>query len=200
MLAKNANVMWCCAVMCCAVCVCVQGAPEGILERCTKARIAGRDTVELDDQMKADILDIVRRYGSGADTLRCLALAVIDDPTKPEDMDLEDAGNFVKYEVCRSCVCACVRACVCACVCTFVCTYIYTVCELGVCMHLCTCVYTWCVGPACVYICTYVCVCMYMVVCGGICTCAVKLLNLLVDAAPPLFPTPTLPHPLHRLT
>ena len=96
---------------CCAVRVCVQGAPEGILERCTKARIAGRDTVELDDQMKEDILDIVRRYGSGADTLRCLALAVVDDPTKPEDMDLEDAGNFVKYEVCSPGVRACVRAC-----------------------------------------------------------------------------------------
>ena len=86
-----------CAVLC--VCVCVQGAPEGILERCTKVRIAGKETVELNEQMKADILDVVKRYGSGADTLRCLALAVIDDPTKPEDMDLEDASNFVKYEV-----------------------------------------------------------------------------------------------------
>ena len=86
--------------MCVCVCVCfVQGAPEGILERCTKARVAGKETVELDEQMKTDILDIVKRYGSGADTLRCLALAVIDDPTKPEDMNLEDASNFVKYEV-----------------------------------------------------------------------------------------------------
>lgn len=76
----------------------VKGAPEGILERCTKARIAGKETVELNEQMKADILDIVKRYGSGSDTLRCLALAVIDDPTKPEDMDLENASNFVKYE------------------------------------------------------------------------------------------------------
>ena len=86
-------------MLCVCVCACAQGAPEGILERCTKARIAGKETVELNEQMKADILDVVKRYGSGADTLRCLALAVIDDPTKPEDMDLEDASNFVKYEV-----------------------------------------------------------------------------------------------------
>ena len=34
----------------------------------------------------------------GRDTLRCLALATIDNPPKREDMDLEDSNKFVKYE------------------------------------------------------------------------------------------------------
>lgn len=35
----------------------------------------------------------------GKDTLRCLALATIDNPVKKEDMNLEDASKFVNYEV-----------------------------------------------------------------------------------------------------
>ena len=35
----------------------------------------------------------------GRDTLRCLALATIDNPMKKEDMDLEDSTKFIKYEV-----------------------------------------------------------------------------------------------------
>ena len=35
---------------------------------------------------------------AGRDTLRCLALATIDNPPKKEDMDLEDSGKFIKYE------------------------------------------------------------------------------------------------------
>ena len=37
----------------------------------------------------------------GRDTLRCLALATIDNPMKKEDMDLEDSTKFIKYEVCK---------------------------------------------------------------------------------------------------
>ena len=36
---------------------------------------------------------------AGRDTLRCLALATIDNPMKKEDMDLEDSTKFIKYEV-----------------------------------------------------------------------------------------------------
>ena len=36
---------------------------------------------------------------SGRDTLRCLALATIDNPPRREDMDLEDARKFIEYEV-----------------------------------------------------------------------------------------------------
>ncbi len=35
---------------------------------------------------------------TGRDTLRCLALATIDNPPKKEEMDLEDSTKFVKYE------------------------------------------------------------------------------------------------------
>ena len=35
----------------------------------------------------------------GQDTLRCLALATVEQPGRPEEMNLEDAKNFVQYEV-----------------------------------------------------------------------------------------------------
>ena len=43
----------------------------------------------------------VMTYGvcAGRDTLRCLALATVDNPVKKEDMDLVEASKFVKYEV-----------------------------------------------------------------------------------------------------
>ena len=36
----------------------------------------------------------------GVDTLRCLALATVDEPIPPSKMDLENAENFADYEVC----------------------------------------------------------------------------------------------------
>lgn len=36
---------------------------------------------------------------AGRDTLRCLALATIDNPPRREDMDLEDSRKFIQYEV-----------------------------------------------------------------------------------------------------
>lgn len=48
------------------------------------------------------ILDLTRQYGTGRDTLRCLALATIDHPMKPESMDLGDSNKFADYEVCLS--------------------------------------------------------------------------------------------------
>lgn len=38
-------------------------------------------------------------FGIGRDTLRCLALATIDNPPKKEEMDLEESTKFIKYEV-----------------------------------------------------------------------------------------------------
>jgi len=35
----------------------------------------------------------------GRDTLRCLALATIDDPLDIKTMNLEDSTQFIKYEV-----------------------------------------------------------------------------------------------------
>jgi hypothetical protein len=34
----------------------------------------------------------------GKDTLRCLALATVDEPTSQSEMDLTKSENFVKYE------------------------------------------------------------------------------------------------------
>jgi len=36
---------------------------------------------------------------AGRDTLRCLALATIDNPIRKEDMDLENSAKFLTYEV-----------------------------------------------------------------------------------------------------
>lgn len=37
----------------------------------------------------------------GVDTLRCLALATVDEPLSPSKMELEKAENFADYEVCK---------------------------------------------------------------------------------------------------
>jgi len=75
----------------------VKGAPESILERCTHVRI-GTDTVELTPSIRNDIIELVTAYGSGKDTLRCLAMATCDSPIHAEKMDLTDASNFIQYE------------------------------------------------------------------------------------------------------
>lgn len=36
---------------------------------------------------------------SGADTLRCLGMATVEEPGPREEMNLEDAKNFIQYEV-----------------------------------------------------------------------------------------------------
>merc|ERR1711881_786534 len=48
--------------------------------------------------MKQTILDTAIAYGTGRDTLRCLALATADSPMSPKDMDLENSTKFVNYE------------------------------------------------------------------------------------------------------
>jgi len=75
-----------------------KGAPEGVLDRCTHVRV-GTQRVPLTNLIKSKILDLTRQYGMGRDTLRCLALAVIDNPPKPEEMDLIDSTKFYQYEV-----------------------------------------------------------------------------------------------------
>ncbi|KAL5234552.1 hypothetical protein ACI65C_001962 [Semiaphis heraclei] len=76
----------------------VKGAPEGVLDRCTHARV-GSQKVPLTSALKNRILELTRKYGTGRDTLRCLALATADSPTKPEQMDLNDSNKFHTYEV-----------------------------------------------------------------------------------------------------
>ncbi|XP_046839539.1 sarcoplasmic/endoplasmic reticulum calcium ATPase 1-like [Xenia sp. Carnegie-2017] len=74
----------------------VKGAPESILDRCDYVRI-GKETVPLTDAVKEEILHNVQVYGTGENTLRCLALATIDKPTAKEKMDLE-TSDVTKYE------------------------------------------------------------------------------------------------------
>ncbi|KAK7925654.1 hypothetical protein WMY93_007964 [Mugilogobius chulae] len=45
------------------------------------------------------VLQRIRDWGTGRDTLRCLALATHDSPLRKEDMDLEDSSKFAQYEV-----------------------------------------------------------------------------------------------------
>ncbi|XP_045592037.1 calcium-transporting ATPase sarcoplasmic/endoplasmic reticulum type isoform X1 [Procambarus clarkii] len=75
-----------------------KGAPEGVLDRCTHVRV-GTQKVPLTAGVKEKILSVTRDYGCGRDTLRCLGLATIDNPMKPEDMDLGEASKFYTYEV-----------------------------------------------------------------------------------------------------
>ena len=41
--------------------------------------------------------------GIGADTLRCLGMAIVEEPGPKEEMNLEDSKNFVQYEVSQFC-------------------------------------------------------------------------------------------------
>jgi Ca2+ transporting ATPase len=76
----------------------VKGAPESVIDRCTHIR-CGTEKIPLTTQSKQEILQLVHQYGSGRDTLRCLALGTIDSPPRREDMNLEDAKHFITYEV-----------------------------------------------------------------------------------------------------
>lgn len=76
----------------------LQGAPEGVLDRCSHVRV-GNTKVPMTSAMMNKIFDVTKVYGTGRDTLRCLALATMDNPPKPEEMDLADSTKFVQYEV-----------------------------------------------------------------------------------------------------
>jgi Ca2+ transporting ATPase len=75
----------------------VKGAPESVIERCQFVR-TGSSTVPMSDNIKAEIYKHVRSYGTGRDTLRCLALATVDKPLDKNDMTLEDSSHFIQYE------------------------------------------------------------------------------------------------------
>ncbi|CAF4269541.1 unnamed protein product, partial [Adineta steineri] len=75
----------------------VKGAPESVIERCTHVR-CGTEKVPMTANLKQEILKLVHLYGTGGDTLRCLALGTIDNPPQRTDMDLEHATKFITYE------------------------------------------------------------------------------------------------------
>ncbi|XP_040885182.1 ATPase sarcoplasmic/endoplasmic reticulum Ca2+ transporting 1, like isoform X1 [Toxotes jaculatrix] len=75
----------------------VKGAPEGVIDRCTYVRV-GTTRVPLTNAIKEKIMAVIRDWGTGRDTLRCLALATRDTPLKLEEMNLEDSTKFADYE------------------------------------------------------------------------------------------------------
>ncbi|XP_061080061.1 sarcoplasmic/endoplasmic reticulum calcium ATPase 1-like isoform X2 [Conger conger] len=75
----------------------VKGAPEGVIDRCTYVRV-GTTRMPLTGPVKDKIMAVIKEWGTGRDTLRCLALATRDNPLKPEEMNLEDSTKFGDYE------------------------------------------------------------------------------------------------------
>ncbi|XP_067270373.1 sarcoplasmic/endoplasmic reticulum calcium ATPase 2 isoform X3 [Pseudorasbora parva] len=74
-----------------------QGAPEGVIDRCTYVRVGG-SKVPMNQIIKDKIMSVIREYGTGRDTLRCLALATRDNPLKKEEMILTETASFAEYE------------------------------------------------------------------------------------------------------
>lgn len=75
-----------------------KGAPEGVLDRCSHVRV-GTQKVPMTPAIMNKILEVTRGYGTGRDTLRCLALATLDDPPKSSDIDVSDSTKFAQIEV-----------------------------------------------------------------------------------------------------
>merc|ERR1712073_22464 len=76
----------------------VKGAPEGVLDRCTYIRI-GSEKMPMTEKLRSKIMERAIEYGTGRDTLRCLALATCDSPSDPKNWDLDNAAKFAQYEV-----------------------------------------------------------------------------------------------------
>lgn len=69
-----------------------------MIERCQYLRV-GTGKVTLTSAVRDQLLSKIRDWGTGRDTLRCLALATHDTPPRKEDMDLENSSKFAEYEV-----------------------------------------------------------------------------------------------------
>lgn len=69
-----------------------------MIERCAYVRV-GSTRVPLTGVVKDKIMGVIKEWGTGRDTLRCLALATRDSPLKVEEMNLEDSTKFADYEV-----------------------------------------------------------------------------------------------------
>lgn len=69
-----------------------------MIERCTYVRV-GTNRVPLTGPVKDHIMSVIKEWGTGRDTLRCLALATCDTPLRKEEMNLEDSTQFAEYEV-----------------------------------------------------------------------------------------------------
>ncbi|OAF65999.1 hypothetical protein A3Q56_06285 [Intoshia linei] len=76
----------------------VKGAPEAVLSRCNFVRLGDDSRVTLTPKIRSEILKKVKQYGTGVDTLRCLALACVDRPTPIDKFDFTDNAKFGYYE------------------------------------------------------------------------------------------------------
>ena len=76
----------------------VKGAPESVIDRCTHIR-CGTQKIPMTPRLKQETMKLVHQYGTGGDTLRCLALGTIDEPIRKQDMDLDDSRKFITHEV-----------------------------------------------------------------------------------------------------
>lgn len=80
-----------------------QGAPESVLERCNYLRVGSsshsRTRTFMSPGIREQILSTVREWGSGRDTLRCLAMATRDSPPDIQSLNLENPAAFADYEV-----------------------------------------------------------------------------------------------------
>ncbi|XP_014053662.1 sarcoplasmic/endoplasmic reticulum calcium ATPase 1 [Salmo salar] len=75
----------------------IKGAPESVMERCQYLRV-GTGKVALTMPLKEQLTSLIRDWGTGRDTLRCLGMATRDSPPKQQDMDLENSTKFAEYE------------------------------------------------------------------------------------------------------
>merc|ERR1719244_1104134 len=60
---------------------------------------AGGEKIPMTEKLRTKIMDRAIEYGTGRDTLRCLALATCDSPSDPKNWDLDNAAKFAQYEV-----------------------------------------------------------------------------------------------------
>lgn len=70
-----------------------------MLERCNYIRLSGSSRVPLTPALREQLLSTVREWGSGRDTLRCLAMATRDSPPDIASLNLEKSSGFAAYEV-----------------------------------------------------------------------------------------------------
>ncbi|KAJ8343045.1 hypothetical protein SKAU_G00329730 [Synaphobranchus kaupii] len=75
----------------------VKGAPESVMERCQYLRV-GTGKIPLTAPLRDKLMSLIKDWGTGRDTLRCLALATRDTPPRKEEMDLENSVKFSEYE------------------------------------------------------------------------------------------------------
>lgn len=70
-----------------------------MLERCSYIRLSGSARLPLSPAVREQLLSTVREWGSGRDTLRCLAMATRDTPPDIHTLNLENSAAFADYEV-----------------------------------------------------------------------------------------------------